>query len=442
VRHTASGGRISIVQPGSAAEKAGICPGDVLHAINGHSLRDVIDYRFYSAEEILRLEVSRPGGIPQEVQVVRSYGEDVGLDFQDPTFDGIRRCRNRCDFCFIAQMPPGLRSSLYIRDDDYRYSFLFGSFVTLTNLKESDWRRIGQQGLSPLYVSVHATDWLVRSRLLGQSGASDILGQIRRLGSLGTAVHTQIVITPGHNDGAVLTRTVADLADLYPTVASIGIVPVGLTRYQSSGLRNLTGDEAKTIVDYVASLQSSYRQNLGRSLVYASDELYLAAGRSLPPATRYDDFPQLDNGIGLTRQLLNDWSRVRRRAVPGRWPFRRVTLACGTLIAPTLRTLADQLAERVGASVEVLPVTNELFGPTVTVSGLLTASDVVSAAATRDLGDALVLPRSMFDAGGLVTLDDRTARWIETRVSSPVAVADSMGALLRWANRGGEAPRR
>ncbi|MGQ9493509.1 MAG: DUF512 domain-containing protein [Anaerolineae bacterium] len=422
------GGQIAKVLPGSAAEAAGLRPGDLLFSINGHVLHDVIDYRFYSAEESLEVVVVRDGE-RMTLTIAREYGEELGLEFTTPTFDGIRRCQNHCDFCFINQMPPGLRKSLYIKDDDYRYSFLFGNFITLSNLKERDWARLAEQRLSPLYVSVHATEPQLRARILGVSHLPDILAQIRRLGSLGIEVHTQIVIVPGLNDGAALERTVQDLAALYPTVCSVGVVPVGVTRYHSCGLRSLTAQEAKNIVTRIKSLQRDYRQRLGRGLVYLSDELYLIAGESLPSAESYDGFPQLANGIGLTRQLLNDWRRAKRRGQI-RWSHGKATFVCGTLIAPVLQPLAMELANLTGADIEVVAVSNQFFGPTVTVSGLLVAKDVIRALHGRAVGDLIVLPASMFDASGQVTLDDYQQKDIAEALGVRVTIADRLSDVL------------
>ena len=423
-----TGGKVDCVEPDSPA--AGVRAGDVILSINRHALHDVLDYQFYSSEEELDLLIQRGASAPQTVHVQREYGQELGIDFDKVTFDGIRRCRNRCEFCFIQQMPPGLRKSLYVRDDDYRYSFLYGNFVTLTNLSEQDWARIEEQHLSPLYVSVHSTDPALRARMLGTPAASDIVGQLRRLGRAGIDLHTQIVVVPGVNDVAALEKTVRDLAMLQPAVRSIGIVPVGLTRYQSCGLRTLTADEARAILTFMAPLQRTFRTERSTGLVYGSDELYLMAGLPLPSGRAYDGFPQLANGIGLTRQLLDEWRRARRRGRHARWSHRKVTLVCGALIAPTLQALASELASLVGAEVQVLPVTNEFFGPTVTVSGLLTAQDVVGALRGRHLGELVVLPRAMFEAGGELTLDDQRRSDIEQALGVPVAVADRLGEVL------------
>jgi putative radical SAM enzyme (TIGR03279 family) len=425
----APGGHVTRVKLGSPAQVAGLQAGDIILSINGHTLRDVVDYRFYSADEELQVVFKRAGDQTQTLRIDRGYGQDLGLEFAAPTFDGIRRCRNECDFCFVRQMPPGLRQSLYVRDDDYRYSFLFGNFITLTNLQDDDWARLGEQRLSPLYVSVHATEPRLRARILGVPAAPDILDQIEQLGTLGIEVHTQVVIIPGLNDGPALEQTVHDLASC-PAVSSIGLVPIGITRYHSCGLRTLTTHEAEHIVVWVKGLAHEFRRERGVGLVYPSDELFLLAHQPLPAVRSYDGFPQLANGIGLTRQLLDDWRRAKRKTGTVRWSQLRVTLVCGTLIAPTMMALADELGKLFKAEVSVVGVPNVFFGPTVTVSGLLVAADVVDRLRTGNLGDLVVLPRAMFDAEGERTLDDQTRAHIEKQLGVQVAVAERLSEVL------------
>lgn len=433
-----AGGLVAQVAPGSLAEAAGLCAGDTVLSVNGHVLRDILDYYFYSAEEELELVVKRPPGQMQSLHIARSYDRDLGLEFAAPTFDGIRRCRNHCDFCFVRQMPPGLRKSLYIKDDDYRYSFLFGNFITLTNLQEDDWARLAEQRLSPLYVSVHATEPGLRARILGVSRAPDILAQIQRLGALGIQVHAQIVIIPGLNDGTALEQTVRDLAQC-PAVSSIGLVPIGITRYHSCGLRTLTAEEAEHIVAWARELQRQFRRQRGAGLLYPSDELYLLAHQPVPSARSYNGFPQLANGIGLTRMLLDDWRRVRKKVEGAASSHRKTTLVCGTLIAPTMEALVAEWVTLLNTSmareesspkIEVLAVPNVFFGQTVTVSGLLLAEDVVNALRAANPGDLVLLPRAMFDAEGQRTLDDQTVADIERRIGTRAAAAETLSEVL------------
>lgn len=433
-----SGGVISSVRRGSPAEKAGLLPGDELLSVNGHRLRDVIDYRFYSAEEELQLVIRRGGEVFTR-RLRRGYGEDLGLDFQEVVFDGLRRCGNRCSFCFVDQLPPGMRSSLYIKDDDYRYSFLWGNFITLSNWSEEDWERVGEQGLSPLYVSVHATDLELRRKIFGNPRLPDIREQLHRLSHLGIRVHAQVVVVPGLND-LHLERTVSDLVGFFPAVQSIGVVPVGLTRYHRAGLRGVTPREAKALVKQVSLWSEEFRGRYGRSLVYLADEFYLVAGLLSPSAEEYDDFPQLENGIGLVRRLLDEGiKKGKPLAAKG-----RKSLACGILIAPLLEGMANELSlslqdpegqEPVGSAllstqIEVIPIENRFFGPTITVSGLLTGRDVIAALRGRDLGEMVYLPRSMFDAKGEITLDGMTVGDMEAALGVKVTMAETMREVL------------
>lgn len=403
------GGIVSGVAPGSLAERLGLQPGDELLAINDHPLRDVIDVQFYGADDALELVVRRAGeGKARLLRAVRVYGEPLGLDFENSTFDvDIRRCRNNCKFCFLAQNPRGLRQSLYVKDDDYRYSFLDGNFVTLTNLNDEDWARLGQQRLSPLYVSVHATEPELRRRLLQRPDAPDVLVQLRRLHALGIEVHTQLVLVPGLNDGPHLARSLSDLAALaFEPVQSVGVVPVGLTRYHRGPFRVYRPDEMAGVLAQVEEWQAHFWREHGAGWVYLSDEWYLVLDRRLPPASAYDGFPQIENGIGMVRQLIDAWATCKSHVACRL--SQRATLVCGTLIAPLMARLADDLAALTGAQVQVLPVVNRFFGPTVTVSGLLTAQDVVAALKERPATDSVLLPRAMFDAAGQRTLDDWT----------------------------------
>ncbi len=422
-------GIVALVRPGSAAESLGLRPGDRIVAINGHILRDVVDYQFYETDENLDIRVERDG---RRFTVYATGDEALGVEFEEPCFDGIRRCANRCLFCFVDQLPPTMRQSLYVKGDDYRYSALYGNFVTLTNLKDADWERLAEQRLGPLHVSVHCTDTDVRRLLLGNHKAPDVLLQLRRLADAGIRVHAQVVLCPDINDGDVLSRTVRDLADLYPKVQSIGVVPVALGQGRKSlmaQLKPFDSGKAKRVVDQVKALQAEHRKQLGVGLVYLADELYLMADSPIPSARSYDGFPQYENGIGMVRSLKDDWGRLcirMQRARPS-----KITAVCGKLIAPVLHDILRELSELTGWTVELVPVENKLFGSNINVSGLLSGRDVLDALKGRDLGDCVVLPRSMLDSDGARSLDDVTPEEFVQWLGVPVWFANNVSEMVR-----------
>ena len=362
-------GQIAAVAPGSLSERVGLRPGDELLSVNGHGLRDVIDVRIYAAEEHLRL-LMRRDGVESTSEADRRYGEPLGLTFTAPTFDGIRRCDNRCGFCFVAQAPPGLRPSLNLKDDDYRHSFLFGSYVTLTHMDEADWARIGEQHLSPLYVSIHATDPGLRRSMLRNPSAPDVMAQLRCLADLGIEGHTQIVVVPDVNDGPCLDRSIRDLAGLHPAVLSVSVVPVGLTRFHRGGRRTHTEAQMRAVFDQVTAWQARLLPQLGVRFAYLSDEWYLRLDEGVPTKREYDRLDLAENGVGLVREFLEarDWGLEI-----GDLGRHSLGLVTGTLFAPVLRRVTAA-----SGNVTVVPVVNRFFGETVTVAGLLTGQDVVA----------------------------------------------------------------
>lgn len=428
---TFSGGQITVIEPGSVAADIGLLPGDELLAINDQAVEDVIDVQFYSADETLELLVRR-GDELLLFEAERAYEQTLGLHFSHPTFDtDIRRCNNLCEFCFVLQMAPRFRRTLYIKDDDYRYSFLFGHYVTLTNLSDHDWWRIETMRLSPLYVSVHVTDLAMRRQFLRNEHAGDILAQLRRLAEHGIEVHTQVVNVPGFNDGSWLARSIADLAELWPAVRSVSVVPVGLTTHHKYSMRPHTPEEAAQTLDFVTSLQPAFLERFGVRFVYATDEWYLVTGRTVPPLAEYDDQALAENGLGMVRGFLDEWTALQAEiaawdtAVPQ--PYKKLTLVTATLFGPTLSETAASFAEQTGTLLEVVSVPNRRLGETITVAGLLMGEDVLDFLQDSDYGDLVVLPRVMFDHPDTIALDDLSPQALADRLGSVVALADSMG---------------
>src|SRR5258707_2545189 len=420
-------GWVREVVPESPADRAGLQPGDLIRTINGHAIRDLVDYRFYIADEELMIAFERQQNA-HEVQIAKTYDESLGVLFGEEPAPFIRQCANKCVFCFIQGLPErfapvpgmehGMRASLYIKDDDYRYSFLFGNFITLTNLKELDWQRLDEQKLTPLYVSVHATDPDLRRKMVDGPRAGDIIEHIQRLGSLGITCHTQLVILPTINDGPQLERSVRDLTELRPLVESISVVPIGLTKYNNMikvgelpPLRHFARDEANAVIDQVEEYQRRFEaeSSNGYPFVYLSDEWYYLTERDFPPASHYGAYAQIENGVGMTRYLIEQWKAGQRR-LPRKMPTqRKVTLVTSTMARPVIEGFAGDLRGIPNLEVQVLPVVNQFFGPEVTVAGLLCAHDVLNALnAQDDPGDLILLPRVMRDNEGKRFLDDVT----------------------------------
>ncbi len=422
-------GEITRVAPGSLAEALGVQPGDRLLAVNGAVCEDMIDVRYWAADDWVALVLLR-GDDEILLEGPRAYRQPLGLDFAHPTFDtDVRRCDNLCEFCFVLQMAPHMRRSLYVKDDDYRYSFLYGQYVTLTNLDEYDWERIFAQRLSPLYISVHATDPALRRRCLRNPAAPDVMAQLRRLSEGGIETHTQIVVTPGLNDGPHLARSVHDLAALWPGVRSVSVVPVGLTKYHKYGRRLHTPEEMHAVLDACDTWQRDFHKALGVRFAYPTDEWYLRTERPVPPRAAYDGLALQENGLGMVRDFLDDWDDAQRTLPGDVLHARSLTLATGTLFAPTLKRTAQAFAEIAGIAVDVVPVPNRRLGETITVAGLLMGADAIAALERQPLGERVFLPRSMFNDAGR-TLDDTTPAQIEAAIGRPVHLAAAMRDVI------------
>ncbi|MCC6388287.1 MAG: DUF512 domain-containing protein [Dehalococcoidia bacterium] len=443
---------ISGVRRGSLAEEAGIEPGDAIVSLGGRVLRDVVDLQFYQSEPEVEVHIRKANGLDEAILFEKEIDEDLGFEFERATWDDVILCNNNCFFCFLKGLPRGMRKSLYMKDDDYRLSFLHGNFVTLTNLTEEDWARLEEQRLSPLNVSVHATEPALRRRMLGNATAPDVIAQLRRLGDLGLSAHTQIVLCPGVNDGANLDRSVRDLAALYPTVRTISVVPVGASpkledwSLERDGIELVRPERgyARGVVAQVRALQAEIRARHGATVLQCSDEYYVTAEEDVPPARMYDGFAQYENGIGMVRTMLDDLARTKRRlarrgeaAATGR----HVVLGCGRLIAPVLQRIAAELEPLTGARIEVVMVTNSVFGERVNVSGLLCGQDYVDALGGRQ-PDCFILPRTSLDYFGKKFLDSMTIEECEARLGAPLTFASQWSEVVRILEKGPRRPGR
>lgn len=416
------GGRVAWLSEDGAAYAAGIRPGDIVRAVDGHPVRDVLDWQWLSDADEFTVTVES-GTDTFDLDVERVYGESLGIEFEDVVFDGVMECANACAFCFVAQLPPGLRPALSVRDDDYRLSFLFGNFVTLTNLGERDMDRILEQRLSPLYISLHAVDPDVRARLVCPTVEDSTLDRIDALLAGGIEVHIQVVLVPGVNDGEVLRETLNWLSGR-DGVLSVGIVPLGFTSFQSRFERSFTPAESATVIDSLAATQTVMRASTGANWVYCADEFYLSAGRELPDDAAYDDYPQYENGIGLVRSFMDDFADATEDLVPPAGAFVAVT---GALFAPVLgRIIADAGLEAV---VRVLPVTNNLFGGNVSVTGLLGGNDIVEAVRADGCVGIYLLPDVVVNSDGLL-LDNVPADELSARAGADLRVIGSDAASL------------
>jgi putative radical SAM enzyme (TIGR03279 family) len=424
-------GVIQSIEPRSLAAEMGLQIGDEVIAVNGNAVEDVIDVQFYAAEEKVEITYRR-GNTTHYAIRNRNDLQSLGITFTHPTFDiDIRRCNNLCPFCFVLQTAPRMRRALYIKDDDYRYSFLYGHYVTLTNLREHDWWRIEHQGLTPLYVSVHATDLEVRRKCLANKTAPDILEQLKWLRQRGVTCHTQLVITPGLNDGKVLDRSINDLAKFFPTVLSVSVVPVGLTKHHKYGHRPNTVEECEKVLGQVDRWQEKFLKRFGARFVYATDEWYLITQRIVPSKKELDGHSLEENGLGMVRNFLNKW-RGEKREIKGKKgnSGTKGTLATGTLFAGTLKKITDEFNELARTNLIVAPILNERLGHTITVSGLMMGADVIAQLKDRDLGKFVVLPRVMFDHPQGISLDDLSPLDIARALDRPVYLADLMGDVI------------
>lgn len=428
---------ITKVLPDSIAAEIGFEPGDAIVSINGSRPRDLIDYQFLCADEVLELEVLDTAGKSHSVEIEKDYDDDLGLEFETALFDGLIQCNNRCPFCFIDQQPPGKRQSLYLKDDDYRLSFLYGSYLTLTNLTQREWDRIEQMRLSPLYVSVHATEPDVRTRLLKNPRAGQILQQLQWFQERRLQIHAQVVLCPGVNDGAHLDTTLGDLASFHrgeiPTVASVAVVPVGLTRFRPAEdeLIPVTPEKAAEVISQVQALQDKFRASLGSTFAWLADEWFLIAGQELPSESHYEDYPQIGNGVGSIRQFLKEFQQAAKKMLPQRIETpRKLTWVVGNAVEKAFQPIVQRLNQVEGLQVNIAARHSDYWGQEISVTGLLTGEDLLKLKG-KDLGDRILLPSVMLKHGDTRFLDDMTVEELAQDLGTPILPVNGIEELIQ-----------
>ena len=478
---------ITKVMPNSIAEEIGFEVGDALVAINGKKPRDLIDYKFLCSDEILELEVLDAAGKTHKIEIEKDWDDDLGLEFETALFDGLIQCNNRCPFCFIDQQPPGKRETLYLKDDDYRLSFLYGSYLTLTNLSQRECDRIEQMRLSPLYVSVHATEPEIRIRLLKNPRAGQILDQIKWFQERRLQIHAQVVVCPGINDGIHLERTLQDLAQFHtgdvPAVASVAVVPVGLTRFRPAEdeLTPVTPEKAQEVIAQVQQFQALFQQNkiVGAVLtnnieekqitslnppastkkrikskllnpksdpllpplpggtqnpksqcVWLADEWFLIAGQELPPESHYENYPQIDNGVGSIRLFLKQFENAAKRLPKQVSPPRKLTWVVGNAVELAFQPILQRLNRVEGLEVNMVALCSDYWGQQITVTGLLTGQDLLAGLKGRELGDAILLPSLMLKYGDTRFLDDMTVEELADKLGIKIVPVTGIEGLI------------
>ncbi|MBQ9939014.1 MAG: DUF512 domain-containing protein [Oscillospiraceae bacterium] len=423
------------VEKGSPAYKAGVRPGDALISVNGHEINDVLDYDFYTMEETLAITVETAGG-ERQLNIKKEEYQPLGLEFESYLIDKQHHCKNKCIFCFVDQLPHGMRESLYFKDDDERLSFLFGNYVTLTNLQKRDIERLIEMHISPVNVSVHTTNPELRVMMMKNPHAADSLEYLRMMADAGLKMNTQLVLCPGINDGEELRRSITDLAKLYPAVESIACVPVGLTKHREGlyPLESYSQKTAQNVIDIVQELSDNFIKEFGTRLVYPSDEFFLKAGQPIPDADYYEEFPQLANGVGMIALTKQEFSQELSRAAESGDTLekpRKVTLATGVAAAPLMKELAAMAMKQYeGLTVEVVPIVNDFFGHTVTVAGLVTGGDLIAQLRGRDIGDELLIPSVMLRHEQDVFLDDVSREEVCEQLGTTLRTVENDGAEL------------
>mgnify|MGYP000932867720 FL=1 len=421
---------IEKVVEGSIAEELDIEPGDILVSINQSKVKDIIDYKYLISDDFVLVTIEKKDGELWDLEIEKEYDEDLGIVFTNPLIDKARSCRNKCIFCFIDQLPKGMRETLYFKDDDSRLSFLQGNFITLTNLNDDEIQRIIDYRLSPINVSVHTTNPKLRVKMINNKRAGEILNILKRFSKAQIEVNCQIVLVPGVNDGEELRRTLDDLSKLYPSVKSVAVVPVGITKYREglSSIQVYDDNNANELLDLVDEMQNEFLKKLNTRFVFASDEFYAITGKKLPDYDEYEGFPQYENGVGMMRLFSYEIDEELKNIKGEIKVNKEYIIATGTLAYKFMKSISDKIMNKInGLNLKIVPIKNDFFGHSITVSGLVTGQDLINQLRSYDATEAIIVPKSMFKKGEEIFLDNITKEDVEKELNKKVIPLDISG---------------
>lgn len=420
---------IKEIETGSIAEELELTPGDELISINGTTIKDVLDYHYLIKDEFLTVLVKKPDGEEWELEIEKEYDDDLGIEFEEGLMDEYRSCRNKCVFCFIDQMPPGMRDTLYFKDDDARLSFLQGNYITLTNMSDEEIDRIIFYKLSPINISVHTTNEELRCKMLHNRFAGSALDKMKKLKDGGIAMNGQIVLCKGWNDGEELEKTIHDLAAFLPEMQSVSVVPVGLTKFREglAELEKFTKEDSLKVLETIHKWQNIFLTHYQTRFIYAGDEWYINAGLPIPSAEDYEGYPQIENGVGMLRSFQDEFEEYLAE-LPGDDRSKNITMVTGVLASPFMKEMRNQFKEKYpNIEITVYTIQNDYFGHDITVAGLITGGDIIKQLEGKPLGNCLLLPDVLLRHGETILLDDRTVDEIEMSLQTRIRIVQSDG---------------
>ena len=424
---------ISKIYEGSIGNELGIVEGDVLLSINGQKIEDIIEYKYHLADEYLELEIRKCSGEVYIYEIEKEYDEDIGLEFYNPIIDEAKSCRNKCVFCFIDQLPMGMRETLYFKDDDSRLSFLQGNFITLTNMSSDDIDKIVKYRISPINISVHTTDPSLRIKMLNNKNAGNIYEIMKRLADNGIQMNCQIVLCPGYNDGHNLEKTVNDLSKLYPNINSVAVVPIGLTKFRENlkVMKGFDENSSRVLIDEINNIQQILNKKINTKFVFLSDEFFILAKENIPKADYYEGFIQLENGVGLISKLHYEIEDILKRMPIRLKKHKVVSIATGESAFEFMVSISKKITNSIfGLTINVYKIRNDFFGESITVAGLITAKDIINQLKDKNLGDALVITKSMLKADEDIFLDDITLEELKTILNINIIPSENEGRDL------------